>query len=366
MLETHGTGTKLGDPVETAAVAAVFGNREAAVSTASVTSATNMPTTTTTAPPPLYLTGVKANVGHLEAGAGMAGLFSAMLALQHATAPANALLCVLNEKVKASLGDASIEAIQQNTQLVRWQGRPLVAGVSSFGYSGTIAHVLLQEAPAWAVQRRIESVVASNALGVTGTVAATAAVDRVDGKTASGDTASSTDEEQSSTVADEDDESDEDEDETQSDGTSVWQFAGQGDLKIGAGRELYDTEDAFRSAMHQCDVIVRPYLGGYGISDLLYPTSAAAIASTAANASTAETLARSSNIATATATRPTLTAKQAEELLTQTMYSQPALVALEHCLAALWLSQGMRPDILLGHSLGELILLLSAVNDRMR
>ena len=81
-IEAHGTGTKLGDPIETEALASVFGEDRAMDD-------------------PLYVSSVKANIGHLEAAAGMAGMLSAILALQMKQAPPNAQLRVLNENSKA-------------------------------------------------------------------------------------------------------------------------------------------------------------------------------------------------------------------------------------------------------------------------
>eukprot|EP01034_Spumella_vulgaris_P030701 gene30701-37955_t len=127
-LEAHGTGTPLGDPVETGAIAAVYGLGRAQDN-------------------PLYVASVKANIGHLEAAAGMAGLFSAIVALQHGQAPPNAHLKELNGKIAATVEGLAIRFPTSVTPLTRQGSRRLVAGVSSFGYSGTIAHVLLEEAP---------------------------------------------------------------------------------------------------------------------------------------------------------------------------------------------------------------------------
>lgn len=302
LLETHGTGTKLGDPVETAAIAAVFSQRPAQSSTSAI---------------PLYLSGVKANVGHLEAGAGIAGLFSILLALEQKTAPPNAHLKVLNEKVVASLGDAPILPITVPTPLVCPLGRRLVAGVSSFGYSGTIAHVLLEEPPE-GVKRRAFAPLASF---ITPTAETTPEVSDIN--TTSSELDSSVD------SREEDDGADDDGHEDQ-----VWQFAGQGELKVGAGKELFDTEESFRAAMTRCDTIVRSYLG-HTISEMLYPVGFV------------------QPVKTAPVPNKSAAVQAAEELLRQTMNSQPALVALEYCLASVWLAQGMRPGIVLGHSLGK-------------
>jgi acyl transferase domain-containing protein/NAD(P)-dependent dehydrogenase (short-subunit alcohol dehydrogenase family)/acyl carrier protein len=122
-IEAHGTGTKLGDPVETAALANVFGSGDT----------------------PLYVTGVKANIGHLEAAAGMAGLFSAILSLHHECVPPNGQLRALNDEVAVSAAHSRLQFPTEVTPLSCVPGKKLLAGVSSFGYSGTIAHVVLEE-----------------------------------------------------------------------------------------------------------------------------------------------------------------------------------------------------------------------------
>ena len=135
-LEAHGTGTKLGDPVETGAVASVYGaGRDESH--------------------PLCVSSVKGTLGHLEAASGMAGMLSAVLALHHEQAPPNAQLKKLNSKVAATVSEIPITFPFNATAapLHRCRdGVPLLAAVSSFGFSGTIAHVLLEEPPV--AQRR--------------------------------------------------------------------------------------------------------------------------------------------------------------------------------------------------------------------
>ena len=126
-LEAHGTGTPLGDPIETAAIASVYGAERSEDA-------------------PLYVSSAKANIGHLEAAAGVGGLMSAVLALQHAAAPPNAQLHTLNDKVAASVQNTNVHFPTSVTPLPRHGEQPLCAAVSSFGYSGTIAHAVLEEA----------------------------------------------------------------------------------------------------------------------------------------------------------------------------------------------------------------------------
>ncbi|WDD90203.1 SDR family NAD(P)-dependent oxidoreductase (plasmid) [Burkholderia sp. FERM BP-3421] len=124
-LEAHGTGTELGDPIELAAAATAYGvDRE----------------------DPLWVGSAKTNIGHLEAGAGLAGLLRAVLALRHATIPPNLHLNGLNPHF-----DWDAERLRVPTTLTPFPLNPSgsrIAGVSSFGFSGTNAHALVEQAPA--------------------------------------------------------------------------------------------------------------------------------------------------------------------------------------------------------------------------
>ena len=131
--EAHGTGTPLGDPIETSAIAEVYGKGRAEEN-------------------PLYISSAKSNIGHLEAAAGMAGLMSAMLTLQYSMVPPNAQLQDMNSKVAASVEGLpllfpTIATPLSSSPLEQAAGTPRAAVVSSFGYSGTIAHVVLVEPP---------------------------------------------------------------------------------------------------------------------------------------------------------------------------------------------------------------------------
>ncbi|MGB8478123.1 MAG: type I polyketide synthase, partial [Acidobacteriaceae bacterium] len=124
-LETHGTGTALGDPIEVETLASVMGSGRAANT-------------------PLAIGSVKTNLGHLEAASGIAGLMKAVLALQHHAVPPS-----LHLKQKSSHIDWDRLPVTVPTQVVEWNPPTgqRYAGVSSFGFSGTNAHVVLQEAP---------------------------------------------------------------------------------------------------------------------------------------------------------------------------------------------------------------------------
>ncbi|CAK0745408.1 hypothetical protein CCP3SC5AM1_120002 [Gammaproteobacteria bacterium] len=124
-IEAHGTGTPLGDPIEIGALADVFH--------ASHTRAQ-----------PLLVGAVKTNIGHLDAAAGMAGICKVLLALQHQQIPPHLHLQTPNPQIPWDRLPITIP-----TTLRAWESptAPRVAGVSSFGFSGTNVHIVLEEAP---------------------------------------------------------------------------------------------------------------------------------------------------------------------------------------------------------------------------
>jgi len=124
-LEAHGTGTKLGDPMETHAIAHVYKNSHSDDK-------------------PLIIGSVKANIGHLEAAAGMAGLIKVILSLKYEAIPSQIHIKKINPKI--NLKNIPGEIPQQLTPWLK-NGRVRRAGISSFGFSGTNAHVILEEPP---------------------------------------------------------------------------------------------------------------------------------------------------------------------------------------------------------------------------
>jgi len=134
-VEAHGTGTSLGDPIEVEALNAVYGEARSDA-------------------PPCTVGAVKTNIGHLEAGAGLAGLIKTVLCLENGSIPKNLHFDKLNPQIFLDGSRLSIA-----TETVAWPrgARARVAGISSFGLGGTNAHVIVEEAPLLPANRSSEA-----------------------------------------------------------------------------------------------------------------------------------------------------------------------------------------------------------------
>lgn len=121
-IEAHGTGTSLGDPIEAGALNAVFAGRSE----------------------PLWLGSVKTNVGHLESAAGIAGLIKLALSVEQGKIPASLHLATPNHRIE---WDRLPLTVPRKLETWPRRGKTRVGGVSSFGFSGTNAHVIVEEAP---------------------------------------------------------------------------------------------------------------------------------------------------------------------------------------------------------------------------
>src|SRR6476620_3448749 len=130
-LEAHGTGTSLGDPIEAQAAGAVLGAGRDAND-------------------PLLIGSAKTNIGHLEAAAGIAGVIKVILSLENELLPQH--LHFDNPSPHIPWDKIPVEVVREATPWER-NGQPRIAGVSSFGFAGTNAHVILEEAPAEAAQQ---------------------------------------------------------------------------------------------------------------------------------------------------------------------------------------------------------------------
>ncbi|ORV36772.1 type I polyketide synthase [Mycobacterium conspicuum] len=324
-LEAHGTGTSLGDPIEVQAAAAALGKGRADDR-------------------PLLIGSVKTNIGHLEAAAGIAGLIKVILSLEHEELPKH--LHFQNPSPHIPWDRLPVRVVDQATPWAR-DGRPRIAGISSFGFSGTNSHVIIEEAPvevgqaagapAPADDRRFSvlplsarspealvaladgyrSWLAANPEASLADVCYTAGVGRshLEHRAAVVVNSSESAREFLGALADDRPAPGLLRGECTDKPKTAWLFTGQGSQYTGMARELFETEPVFAETLNRCaaavaDVLEKPLL------DVIFD---------AAN----------------------------EDTLRQTAYAQPALFAVGMGLARLWQSWGFEPDVLIGHSVGQ-------------
>ncbi|HKN51037.1 MAG TPA: type I polyketide synthase, partial [Amycolatopsis sp.] len=306
-VEAHGTGTTLGDPIEAQALLATYGqNRDT----------------------PLWLGSVKSNLGHTQAAAGVAGVIKMVLAMRHGVMPRT-----LHVDAPSPHVDWTTGAVSLLTEPQPWPEteRPRRAAVSSFGISGTNAHVVVEQAPAaepgpatadgpvlWPLSARSEEALREQArqllpltqlstmdagfsLATTRTAFEHRAV--VTGDLRAGLEALAAGRSTSDVITG-----------TVSDGGLAVLFTGQGAQYAGMGRALYEAFPAFRSAFDEACAALDAHLDR-PLADVIWDDTS---------------------------------------LLNETSYTQPALFALEVALFRLFESWGVRPDFLTGHSIGEI------------
>jgi acyl transferase domain-containing protein len=319
LVEGHGTGTRLGDPIEVQAILATYGqDRER----------------------PLLLGSVKSNIGHAQAAAGVAGVIKVVLALRHGVVPGT-----LHVDLPTSRVDWSGGSVRPVTGAVEWPevDRPRRAGVSSFGISGTNAHVVVEQAPPiavrprdqhplpdtavpWVLSAKSRPALAEQARGLLSWVDGRVEDSSVDvgfslatsravfdhravvvggtrdalmaglGALAAG----SPDPGVREGVVN-------------SRGRVVFLFPGQGSQWVGMGRELLDTSPVFARSMARCADALAEFVDWSPVEVL-----------------------------------------DDEAALSRVDVVQPVLWAVMVSLAELWRSVGLRPDAVVGHSQGEI------------
>ncbi len=318
-VEAHGTGTSLGDPIEAHALAAVFGPGRAPDN-------------------PLTVGSVKTNIGHPESAAGVAGLIKVVLSLQNGHIPAHLHFTEMSPRI-----DWNGVPVRIPTKAQAWPAadRKRLAGVSSFGFSGTNAHAVLEEAPAFerrsperdrplhllALSARSEAALMELAaryrqhlqrggdslpdLCFTAnagrnhfeyrTAILAASIEDLRGKLAQPLSANRI---------------------QQREGLKpVFLFTDQGAESGGMGRELFETQPVFHSALERADETLRPLLN-ISLLDVLYGSTSGKLSEKAC--------------------------------------AEPALFALEYALSELWRSWGIVPAAVVGHGVGEYAALCGA------
>jgi acyl transferase domain-containing protein/acyl-CoA synthetase (AMP-forming)/AMP-acid ligase II/acyl carrier protein len=323
-IEAHGTGTPLGDPIECNSWRRVMGERAT----------------------PCYLGSVKANIGHLEAAAGMAGLIKVLLSLHHERIPAQPNFETLNPII--DLGNTL--AIARDAQpWKRVPGARRCASVSAFGFSGTNANVIVGDVPQ-AAPRQGATVAGEGALPLVLSARDPSSLRRLAAQyarhldklpagpwrqalytSACRRTAQAS---RFAVVADTPallaarlqafaaSPVDADAPRAAAAPKIAFVFTGQGIPLKGAGRDLYRQVPAFRAALDQCDAVLQPLLGKR-VSELLYGE---------------------------------LDATE----LAQPGMAQPLQFALQYALTSALLQFGVRPHVVMGHSLGEYAAMVSA------
>nr|AOG74797.1 polyketide synthase [Byssovorax cruenta] len=321
-VETHGTGTPLGDPIEVQALSAVLSEGRAAEQ-------------------PVVLGSVKTNLGHTEAAAGVAGLIKAVLSLQRETIPKSLHFSAPNPYIPWEQLPVKVAA-----EAMPWprNGAPRIAGVSSFGFSGTNAHLVLEEAPRCATTEPIvetsplilplsaKSPHSLSALAESyatffieessrplADIAYTASVRRSHHAHRLALVGRSREELRASLEAFGRGEASagvvQGEVKPGERPKVVFVYSGQGSQWAGMGRQLLEEEPVFRRAIEACEPLVKRHAGFSLLEELA--------------------------------------ALEDRSRVQETEVAQPALFAIHVALSALWTSWGVRPDAVIGHSVGE-------------
>ncbi|MEC9464557.1 MAG: SDR family NAD(P)-dependent oxidoreductase, partial [Myxococcota bacterium] len=325
-VETHGTGTPLGDPIEAGALAAVFGpTREASK--------------------PLYIGSSKSNLGHTQAAAGVTGVMKVVLSLMHGELPKT--LHAEEPSPHIEWEGSGLELLHERRPWPQKDGSTRRAGVSSFGISGTNVHVIVEEPPRApkprvqasqsplmplvlsarddkalrALAGRWAAGLESGALKPTLSTLYSAASRRTHFDTRLSVAAESPAELTAALAAIRDDEHHPPAGRGQAiqEGVVAMLFTGQGSQVLGMGRALMEAHEPFRILLEKVLAVLDGYLET-PLASVLFADKDGPQAA----------------------------------LIHETQYTQPALFAIEVALADLWRSWGVRPDILMGHSVGEL------------
>jgi acyl transferase domain-containing protein/acyl carrier protein len=327
-IETHGTGTSLGDPIEVEALTAVYDQSPGGRASARQRR-------------PVYLGAVKTNIGHLEAAAGIAGLIKAVLAIQEKHIPSNLNFRLLNPNIRLS-GTPFI--VPSGLQPWEVGNARRCAAVSSFGFGGTNAHIILEEPPFIPAKAAVAPTAADDAAAPAlalpisahkpaalramaeryrdalrreeislAAMCHTAAIHRTHHRYRLAPVG-----ETSAQIADHLDayvRGEHDADPAAEPGRLVWVFSGQGAEACSVPAHFLAAEPAFAEALTGCDRALAPNLGWSVVDYVL--------------------------------------GKNARLAWHDTSVAQPVLFAVQVALAALWRSWGIQAEAVVGHSVGE-------------
>ena len=321
-VETHGTGTAVGDPIEVRALTQAYSSSTKRRGFCAIGS-------------------LKASIGHLDAAAGVAGLIKTVLALEN-----RKVLPSLNFKSPNPLIDFQNSPFYVNTLLVDWEKNslPRRAGVTSLGIGGTNAHVIVEEAPSYSpvqakqsfqllpvsaksetalqsATTRLVAYLRDNPESNFSDVAYTLQVGRKafpfrravvgrDAAEAAKRFEESNAKELISGIA------------PTSVPSLIFLFSGQGSQHVDMAKHVYEQEPVFHDSFDRCANYLERFIG-VDLRQLVYPPESDRLA--------------------------------AADRLNQTSITQPALFALEYSLAQWWMSLGLKPRAMLGHSIGEYV-----------
>jgi amino acid adenylation domain-containing protein len=320
-IEAHGSGTPLGDPIEMNAIGSIYGkNRNSGNS--------------------LFVGSVKANMGHLESAAGIASIIKTVLAMNNQKIPPQLHFNEPNPEI--AWNDFSVKI---PTKLTPWTDKIKIAGISAFGFGGTNSHIMIEQAPDLNTSdsNTSDDLETKGQLYLLPISAKTdSALDilisqykkyiestETDANIRIGDICYSASkgrshfdhrsyvigcskQEISNQLMD---------DKLSKSPQSfnpkiVFMFTGQGSQYPKMGWDLYETQPVFRETLNQCSEWLKPYLKT-SLIDILYNSS------------------------------------DSDTRIHEAFYTQPAIFSIEYALAKLWESWGIRPSVVMGHSIGE-------------
>lgn len=328
-VEMHGTGTKLGDPIEVGAVGATYGKNR---------TADNL----------LKIGSVKSNIGHLESAAGIASIIKVLLSLKHNLIPANLHFHTPNPLINWE--EAKVEVIDKHTVWKKENGLRMAA-VNGFGFGGSNAHVIIEEYKKEesetidsakqeglnyilkisaqsesslntlireyrelmenSAEEELENIIYTANIGrtdlnlrfvVTGG-SKKELLERIDAYLKDGFAEGVICNAKDAKMG-------------MKDRKIVFMFTGQGSQYVNMGKMLYETNKTFRTAFDECDKLFRPYLVK-SITSLVYGDKADA------------------------------------KVIERTVFAQPLIFTIEYALYEMWKEIGVKPDVVMGHSIGE-------------